>query len=426
MELIITLNRRSSVPLYRQICEELRQLILTGYLLPGERIPSTRALAKSCKVSRATVNLSYEELLSEGYLKSSHGAGTFVSDQIPKTFIQSTYPTHKLTQAKQIKLSKYGAYIANSNPFRPTEQHLPINFRYGQPAFDQLALQQWRKLLARRCEFDPNLVDYSDDLLGYRELRKAITLYLTRSRGIYCEADQVIIVNGSQQALDLVTRILCDRGDWVAMENPGCLSAYHTFLAQGSRLLPVPVDESGIVIEHLLGFSNAKIRFVYVTPSHQFSSGRVMSLSRRLELLSWAQRSGAMIIEDDYDSAYSYDNQSIPALQELDKSGTVIYIGTFSKMLFPASRIGYLVLPKNLVNIFANAKCLADRQSPLLEQQVLTDFINEGHLERHIRRMRTLQPTSTNIGSSLIDVFGPVREDSRRQSRYAADGTFAN
>ncbi|MEC4812790.1 MAG: PLP-dependent aminotransferase family protein [Scytonema sp. PMC 1069.18] len=390
MEFVITLNRGSSLPLYRQICEELRRLILSGYLLPGQRIPSSRALAKSCKVSRATVNLSYEELLSEGYLKSSHGAGTFVNDQIPKTFIQSTDPTHQLTQAKQIKLSKYGTHIAKSKPFRPIEQHLPINFLYRQPAFDQLSLQQWGRLLVHHCQFNLKLLDYGNDLLGYRELRKAISLHLTQSRGLRCEADQVLIVNGSQQALDLVTRILCDSGDWVGMENPGYLNAHHTFLAQGSRVLPVPVDESGIVIEHLLGFTNAKLRFVYVTPSHQFPSGRVMSLSRRLELLSWAQSSGAMIIEDDYDSAYSYGNQSIPPLQELDKSGAVIYIGTFSKELFPALQIGYLVLPKHLVNVFANAKCLTDLQSPLLEQQVLTDFINEGHLERHIKRIRNL------------------------------------
>lgn len=233
------------------------------------------------------------------------------------------------------------------------------------------------------------MFDYTNDTRGYQPLREAISGYLVQSRAVQCEADQVIIVSGSQQALELVTRILIEPGDEVAIENPSYLDAQRIFLSNGAKLLPVPVDESGIIVEQLSDYAAAKIKLIYVTPSHQFPTGAVMSLSRRLELLAWARQTGAMIIEDDYDSEFRYTGRPIPALQGLDR-GKVIYIGTFSKVLFPALRIGYLVVPKELVCVLAYAKRLTDRQSPMLEQQVLTDFINEGYLERHIRRMRKL------------------------------------
>ncbi|MCI0524093.1 MAG: PLP-dependent aminotransferase family protein, partial [Acidobacteria bacterium] len=198
----------------------------------------------------------------------------------------------------------------------------------------------------------------------------------------------------SQQALDLITKILIDRGDRVALENPGYLGARRAFLAQGAKLLPAPVDESGIMVEKLPAKSQAKskdgVKLVYVTPSHQFPTGATLSLPRRLDLLAWAEKNGAMIVEDDYDSEFRYGSRPIPALQGLSNSDSVIYVGTFSKVLFPALRVGYVVAPPPLARVFARAKWLADRQTPMIEQRVLTDFINEGHLERHLRRMRTL------------------------------------
>jgi GntR family transcriptional regulator/MocR family aminotransferase len=210
---------------------------------------------------------------------------------------------------------------------------------------------------------------------------------------VRCAADQVIIVNGSQQAIDLITKVLIDRGDPVAVENPGYLGARRAFLAQGAKIVPVPVDENGIMVERLESKPSRDahaVKLIYVTPSHQFPTGGVLPLARRLELIRWAENSGAVIIEDDYDSEFRYDGRPIPALQGLAESGNVVYVGTFSKVLFPALRIGYIVVPDALARVFARARWIADRQTPTLEQLALTDFISEGHLERHLRRMRTL------------------------------------
>jgi GntR family transcriptional regulator/MocR family aminotransferase len=287
------------------------------------------------------------------------------------------------------QLSAYGASLTTNDLLRPKEPEAIIHFRYGRPAIDHFPLKLWRRLLSRHCRFSSDIFGYAKDSRGYKPLREAIASYISRSRAVQCEPDQVIIVSGSQQALDLVTRLLIDRGDWIAMEDPGYLGARRTFLAQGACLHPVAVDESGFMVKSLATAPGA-IKLVYVTPSHQFPTGAILSLPRRLELLAWAQKTGATIIEDDYDSEYRYSDRPIPALQGLGSSDSVVYISTFSKVLFPALRMGYLVVPPSLVQVCDRAKWLTDRQSPLLEQYVLTDFIKEGHLERHIRRMRNL------------------------------------
>jgi GntR family transcriptional regulator / MocR family aminotransferase len=222
-------------------------------------------------------------------------------------------------------------------------------------------------------------------------LRTAIADYLGRARAVQCDPSQMVIVNGTQQALDLILRVLVEPGETIALEDPGYLSARRVFLSHAVKLLPIPVDESGLMVEQLnqLRDSNQPPRLLYVTPSHQFPTGATLSLSRRLALLQWAQQTGAMIIEDDYDSEYRYGDRPIPALRGLDSSNSVIYIGTFSKVMFPSLRIGYLVLPPSLVPYVAQAKWLSDRQLPMLEQKVLADFIQAGHLESHLRKMRS-------------------------------------
>ncbi len=389
MDLAILLDQTLSLPLHQQLYQELRQAILSGQLKPGERLPSTRTLAQSLGISRGTVKLGYEQLVNEGYLETASGSGTFVcqaiSDQcLPVLPSQSECPGALLTT----KLSKYAQSFGNPELPKPDHVKLEIDFSYWQPAFNSFPIAVWRQLISRHLQSSDRL-DYSVDLLGDQALREAIAHYLVRSRAVRCTSEQVLIVSGTQQALDLIARLFIDPGDRVAIENPGYLSARRVFQSQGAEVLPISVDASGLMIEQLQALDPG-IKLVYTTPSHQFPTGAILPLSRRLELLTWAQRTGAVILEDDYDSEYRYGEKPIPAMQGLDCSDSVIYIGTFSKMLFPALRIGYLVVPLRLAKIFAQTKRLIDRQSPLLEQFVLADFITEGHLDRHLRRMRTL------------------------------------
>lgn len=415
MQLVLPLQNDSPVPLHRQVYEQLRQRILNGQLAPGQRLPSTRVLAHSLSISRTTASLGYEQLLSEGYLQTRSGSGTYVCDQIPEQLLQADplqVPAPSTADAP--RLSRYGKSLSENRILRDEAAPQAINFRYGPPAFDALPLEQWRRLLTRHCRCSPGVLDYSRDPLGYQPLRESIARYLNRSRAVRCEADQVLIIGGSLQALDLTTRILIDPGDVVAVEDPGYLGARNTFLSQGADLLGLPVDKEGVMVERLTEQQPGTVKLVYVTPSHQFPSGAVLSLPRRLALLAWAKANHALIIEDDYDSEYRYSGRPIPSLQGLDQGNSVIYIGTFSKVLFPSLRIGYLVLPPDLLPIFAQARWVVDRHSPMLEQYALRDFIEEGHLERHIRRMRSLyaerrqvlvEALNTHLGNRAI-VFG--------------------
>jgi len=398
MDLTITLDQRSATPLHKQLYDELRRAILTGRLKPGERVPSTRGLSLSLGVSRTTVTQSYEQLLSEGYLRAATGSGTFVGCELPDELLR-TMPVEKFRPAAssqetwcQIELSCYGASIADPNPFEPCQlAEAPINFSACRPALDEFPSQEWRRLTLKHYRAkDRSMLNYAGESLGYEPLREAIAGYLRYARAVKCGADQVVIVNGAQQALDLIAKLLINRGDQIAIENPGYLGARRVFLAHGAELLPAPVDESGIVIDALTSKSKSRLKLVYVTPSHQYPTGVTLTLPRRLDLLCWAEKTGAMIVEDDYDSEFRFGSRPIPSLQGLANGDSVIYVGTFSKMLFPALRVGYLVASPILARVFARAKWLTDLQTPAIEQRVLADFINEGHLERHLRRMRTL------------------------------------
>lgn len=408
MDLAINLDNQSNHPLHRQLYQELRRSILTGRLTAGQRLPSTRALAKALGLSRATVTQSYEQLTSEGYLQPVIGSGTTVSAQLPDELLQ-TAPVKAIQQAQQprspqIKLSSYGAKLA-SFVQEPEEPQLLINFRYCRPAVDHFPVEDWRRMLLRQCRAgNRELLDYAEGGKGYAPLRTTIARYLARARAVNCTPEQIIIVNGSQQALQLCAQVLIDRGDTVAIEEPGYLGARQAFLMHGAQLHPVPVDEAGVRLEAL---PTQAAKLFYVTPSHQFPTGAVLSLPRRLELLAWAEKTGAMIIEDDYDSEFRYGGRPIPSLQGLTQNENVLYVGTFSKVLFPALRIGYLVVPPALVELFERAKWLMDRHTATLEQCALADFINEGLLERHLRRMRTLYDgRRQKLVSALQTYFG--------------------
>ena len=415
MDLAIALDSRLPQPLHQQIYEELRRAILTGRLLPRQKIPSTRSLAKSLGISRTTVTQSYEQLLSEGYLQTIIGSGTYVCAQLPDDLLHSVpVITDEKHNASPIQLSQQGTRLTKTLFSLQTEVNTTISFRYGRPALKDFPRKLWSKLLSRHCKADLDWLDYATDFQGYLPLRQAIAHYLARARAIKCDRKQIIITNGTQQALDLVMRLLVDPGDSIAMEDPGYLSARRVFLSHGVNLLPVPVDDSGLMVEKLANSDGERIRMVYVTPSHQFPTGSTLSLPRRLELLLWAQQHDALILEDDYDSEYRYGDRPIPALQGLDQSNCVIYIGTFSKVLFPSLRIGYLVVPPHLVSLFAQVKWLSDRQLPTLEQKVLAEFIADGYLESHIRKMRSLydqrrqvlvQALNTHFGEQ-VTIFG--------------------
>ena len=414
MDLVIALDRASAIPLYQQLAEALRQAVLQGRLKPNHKLPPSRMLAMSLKISRATVTQSYEQLLSEGYFEARRGSGTFVCTQLPDEYLKPVYADdraltsrksgslqqgvgvcpkadeqNEVDVAKVTMLSRFGTALLQDSPLTISDPEAEISFRYGNPAAAHFPIVLWRRLLSRHCHNSPEVLNYSPDAAGYLPLRSAIADYLGRSRAVQCQAAQVIIVNGSQQALDLMARLTLDPGDWVAIEEPGYLGARHCFKGQGARLQTVTVDAEGLVVETLNQYRQP-FKLVYVTPSHQFPTGATLSLSRRLALLQWAAQTETLILEDDYDSEYRYGDRPMPALQGIDRHHTTIYTGTFSKILFPALRMGYLVVPPAWIPLVSRAKWLCDRQTPLLEQYVLTDFIVEGHFERHIRRMRQL------------------------------------
>ena len=390
MELAIHLDTTSKIPLYQQLTNQIRHKMLEGTLKPNQKLPSSRSLAKSLTISRSTVTESYEQLESEGYLETRRGSGTYVCHQIPDDWLNSQ-PIQPVTTETAVKssLSRFGSNLISINYLEVSEPKNEISFRYGNPATEYFPIKQWQKLLADYCDNSPALLNYAADTAGYLPLRVEIANYVGRSRAVRCTPEQVVIVNGSQQALNLIARILLDVGDWVAMEEPGYLGARHCFLGQFAKIKPIAVNYTGLDLEALSNCQQ-KFKLVYVTPSHQFPTGVTMSLSERIALLQWAEKTGTLIVEDDYDSEYRYESQPIPALQGMDRSQSVIYIGTFSKIMFPALRIGYLVVPPNLISVISKAKSLCDRFCPILEQYALTDWIELGHFERHIRRMRQL------------------------------------
>jgi GntR family transcriptional regulator/MocR family aminotransferase len=383
------------VPLYRQLYDELREAVLTGRLLAGARLPSTRTLASDLGISRNTVMTAFEQLLAEGYFEGKVGSGTFVARKLPDELLQVHTGGNRSPKRSAEVLSRRGALLASIPVIPPRPQIAPRAFRPGPPAFEEFPFDVWAKLMTARWRRPTRDLLAYGDAAGYRPLREAIAAYIVGARGVRCDAKQVIVVAGSQQGLDLTARVLLDPGDRAWIEDPGYLGARGALLAAGAKLVPVPVDNEGINVA--VGATRGPdARLIYASPSHQFPLGVTMSLTRRLALLEYATKSGAWIIEDDYDSQYRYAGRPLSALQGLDFNARVIYLGTFSKVMFPSLRLGYLVVPPDLVDAFSSARAIADRHSPSLEQAVLAEFITEGHLARHIRRMRSLYEERQN------------------------------
>jgi GntR family transcriptional regulator / MocR family aminotransferase len=400
-ELILS-TRDPEMPAYRWIYGALRTDILEGRLRPGSRLPSSRDLALQYRLSRGTIVSAFEQLKSEGYIEGSIGSGSYVSKVVPEQLLQvgaARVATPSASQARQHSTDQLQPFRSGvrrvqrnlSDYARRLEPYPPLDLRHSRafrayvPALELFPTTLWARIAARRVRTATAALLLGCDSLGYPPLREAIADYLRTSRGVRCSSEQVAIVSGVQEAMDLTARLFLNPGDRLCMENPGYVGASCVFEAIGARVIPAPVDDEGIVLDHR---SVRGARLMYVTPGHQFPLGVTMSLARRLQLLELAEKSDTLIFEDDYDSEYRYSGRPMPALQGLDRTGRVLYAGTFSKTLFPSLRLGYLVVPTDLVPIFRSAKAVTNRHAPVLDQAVLCDFISEGHLGRHLRRMR--------------------------------------
>jgi GntR family transcriptional regulator / MocR family aminotransferase len=378
---VIPLSKEGE-PLYRQLYLWLRRAILVGTFRPGERLPSTRDLAEQLGISRTVVLLAYDQLLVERFVGGRAGSGTYVSEDL------GTGPKKAGEPSARPRLSRFGvlADAAASTVNYPLQRPHPLryDFAYGRSPTESFPFETWRRILMRRARKAPvRAFDYGPSA-GNVQLREAIAAHLRRSRAVVCDTSQVIVLNGSQQALDLVARVLLEPGDPVAIEDPHYQGAREIFRAAGARLCPVPVDGDGMNPAKLPD----RARIAFVTPSHQFPTGTILTLARRLALLEWAKRAEAMVIEDDYDGEFRYEGQPVESMQGLDTDGRVIYVGTFSRTIFPALRIGYLIVPASLVPAFTTAKWLCDRHTATLEQETLAEFISTGAYERYLRSAR--------------------------------------
>jgi GntR family transcriptional regulator/MocR family aminotransferase len=404
---LVAIDRRSARPLYRQLYDGYREAIVNGRVRPGQRLPSTRALAAELRISRLTVLTAFEQLVAEGYFESRVGAGTIVARSLPDELRPEPQPpAHARRSRRGPRLLPRGSAIR----LRAPEPWLGGwgAFRVSQPAVEHFPVAVWSSLIARHSR-NPvaRLLNYGDPM-GHHPFREAVATYLRTARAVRCEPENVMVVSGSQQALAITARVLLEPGDHVWMEEPGYRGARDVLSMAGARLQPVPVDHEGLEVAAGMAVC-ARARAAYVTPSHQYPLGMTMSASRRLQLLDWARRTGAWVIEDDYDSEYRYESLPIAALQGLDRDGRVIYIGTFSKVLFPSLRLGYLVIPPNLVPRFVAVREAMDIFPASLPQAAMTDFINEGEFGRHLRRMRALySERRARLVEALSEELGPA------------------
>jgi GntR family transcriptional regulator/MocR family aminotransferase len=383
--------------LWRWLYSEIRTAIMEARLRPGSRLPSTRSLAAQYQVSRGTVVTAFSQLQSEGYIEGRISSGTFVAT---KLFMEAHDNNSKGAQLRGAragaKLATHTKKTLHSISVLPGTHQVGKAFRAYEPALDLFPVELWARTASRVLRNAPRWLYGQGSAGGYQPLKRAISEYLGPARGVRCAPEQIIITSGAQQALDLLARLLLDPEDEVWMEDPGYTGALHAFRAAGASIVPVPIDAEGIDVR--AGRQLApQAKLAYVTPANQFPLGVSMSADRRVDLLRWARDAGAWLIEDDYDAEYRYSGRPLASLQALDKSGTVIYVGTFTKMLFNALRIGFMVLPAHLVSAFEAGRSFVDRHPPTLDQAILAEFITEGHFGHHVRKMRQVYAQRKSI-----------------------------
>jgi GntR family transcriptional regulator / MocR family aminotransferase len=405
----LSVERKSDVPLSRQIYHEIARAILARRLACGARLPSTRALSAELGVSRNTVTAAYEQLSAEGYIESTVGAGTRVARVLPLETLGASH--FRETKGKDLHLSRRGGEIVrHTQACDLVEGYSP---QIGTPDLNHFPMRIWKHLIAQQCErLARSEFGYASSL-GFGPLRDEIAKHLAQTRGIAVSRERVVVLSGAQQALDLIARLLLDPGESILFEDPGYPGARAAFLAAGVNVVPVGVDDDGMKVSSPSSKLQAA-RAAYVTPAHQFPLGTTMSLSRRLALLDWARAVKGFVVEDDYDGDFRYSGQPLSAIASLD-SDRVLYIGTFSKVMLPALRLGFLVLPQHIVRQFTSARGFVDRHSPILEQATLAAFMEQGHFARHIRRMRKLYLKKRSVlikalkthAADLLDVEAP-------------------
>lgn len=398
-------------PLGRQVYLALRESILSGELKEGIRLPSTRALAEDLGVSRTVTQFAYEQLMAEGYLVGRVGSGTRVTGEAarlatspPALATREPAPPH-LSRAGGRVLERAASLFSTAATRR---RRLRYDFRPGLPPLADFPHEAWRRLLGRQVRrIDLPSHDYGP-AAGSPALREALADYLRRVRALGCSPEQIVIVNGSQQGIDLAVRLLVDPGDAVVMEEPGYEGARNVFALAGVRMIDGSVDGEGLDIATV---SEEDTRLAYVTPSHQFPTGAVMTMARRAALLDWAERRDAWILEDDYDGEFRFGGKPLAPLQAIDRGGRVVYLGTFSKVMFPSLRVGYLVLPPSLVRVFTRAKPLLDGGASMLVQEALAEFVSGGGFELYVRRLRTrMAERRAALLEALAEGFGDSAE----------------
>lgn len=418
----IALAAESDTPIYRQIFGRVREAILSGQLTGGARLPSTRALSNQLRVSRNSVVAAYEQLISDGYIESRVGGGSWVAD-IPTHLLRNRPASPRARAGDPVspdrgsRLSQRAAQIVTApieRQWLQRHRNQPLAFRVGLPAVDLFPFDVWSRVIAKIARTESRSLAVQFDSAGLPRLRQAIASYLALSRGVVCSPDQVLVVSGAQAGLDLTLRLLLDVGDTALIEDPCYLGIRGALIGVGADIRAVPVDDQGFDIARAERLA-PEARVALVAPSHQFPMAVTMSLERRVMLLDWARRRSAWIIEDDYDSEFRYVGRPLSPLQSLDPDGRVIYVGTFSKVLYPSLRLGYVVVPDRLLDAFWALQRFSNATPPIFDQAAVASFIEEGHFARHIKRMRqahfdrgvALVETARTVFSDAVSVRPP-------------------
>lgn len=392
MNFVINLEYKPNIPLFKRLSDALKNAIIEGRLAPGEAMPSTRDLSVTLKISRATVLRAIDDLQNQGFVNAIAGSGLFVSDNLPinEQTDQTVLAFAGAARKKSVKLSDYAIRVQQQQSEMKSHwlDKLP-QIDYGGPPADLTPFKEWERLTKRHCRAT-DISDLGDTIqpFGYPPLQEALAAYLHRSRAVKCSANQVAVFSTKQLRFELIVRLLVDQGDHVAVEEPGYPEARYMLSSHGAKLHHIPTDSQGMLVDRVTE-SDQRFKFVYVTPSHQDPTGAVLSIDRRRQLLDWAQRTGTFVIEDDYDCEYRYGRKTLPSLQALDGGDCVIYLASFWKVLYRLVNFGVAVFPRRLLSVAEKAKMEMERYLPVVEQVALADLINEGHLERCVRKAQS-------------------------------------